>query len=365
LVGPSARIVVQDTTKVAKGWFLHKGHVIEGSVRVGDFLTARVNAHLRQGAARNHTATHLLHAALREILGPHVKQYGSLVAPNRLRFDFSHFKGLTSRNVEEIETLVNEQIRNNAPVQIEEMEIQEALERGALAFFGDKYGEQVRVVEMGSFSKELCGGTHCSRTGDVGLFRIVSEGGIAAGVRRIEALTGEGALTYAQHQEAEWRELAAVLKTSPNDVVEKTKKLVTTLRDTERELELAKQKVLNQHSAEQGASIKEIGGMPVLVQRVDGLNMQELRTFSDKLRHKVASGLLVLGSIKDSKVSLIVIVGKEQSQKLPAGKVAQYIAQFVGGSGGGRPDMAQAGGNQPEHLDVALNSVYDYVTSQL
>ena len=365
LVGPSARIVVQDTTKVAKGWFLHKGHVIEGSVRVGDFLTARVNAHLRQGAARNHTATHLLHAALREILGPHVKQYGSLVAPNRLRFDFSHFKGLTSRNVEEIETLVNEQIRNNAPVQIEEMEIQEALERGALAFFGDKYGEQVRVVEMGSFSKELCGGTHCSRTGDVGLFRIVSEGGIAAGVRRIEALTGEGALTYAQHQDAEWRELAAVLKTSPNDVVEKTKKLVTTLRDTERELELAKQKVLNQHSAEQGASIKEIGGMPVLVQRVDGLNMQELRTFSDKLRHKVASGLLVLGSIKDSKVSLIVIVGKEQSQKLPAGKVAQYIAQFVGGSGGGRPDMAQAGGNQPEHLDVALNSVYDYVTSQL
>lgn len=365
LVGPSARIVVQDTTKVAKGWFLHKGHVIEGSVRVGDFLTARVNAHLRQGAARNHTATHLLHAALREILGPHVKQYGSLVAPNRLRFDFSHFKGLTSRNVEEIETLVNEQIRNNAPVQIEEMEIQEALERGALAFFGDKYGEQVRVVEMGSFSKELCGGTHCSRTGDVGLFRIVSEGGIAAGVRRIEALTGEGALTYAQHQDAEWRELAAVLKTSPNDVVEKTKKLVTTLRDTERELELAKQKVLDQHSAEQGASIKEIGGMPVLVQRVDGLNMQELRTFSDKLRHKVASGLLVLGSIKDSKVSLIVIVGKEQSQKLPAGKVAQYIAQFVGGSGGGRPDMAQAGGNQPEHLDVALNSVYDYVTSQL
>ena len=365
LVGPSARIVVQDTTKVAKGWFLHKGHVIEGSVRVGDFLTARVNAHLRQGAARNHTATHLLHAALREILGPHVKQYGSLVAPNRLRFDFSHFKGLTSRNVEEIETLVNEQIRNNAPVQIEEMEIQEALERGALAFFGDKYGEQVRVVEMGSFSKELCGGTHCSRTGDVGLFRIVSEGGIAAGVRRIEALTGEGALTYAQHQDAEWRELAAVLKTSPNDVVEKTKKLVTTLRDTERELELAKQKVLDQHSAEQGASIKEIGGMPVLVQRVDGLNMQELRIFSDKLRHKVASGLLVLGSIKDSKVSLIVIVGKEQSQKLPAGKVAQYIAQFVGGSGGGRPDMAQAGGNQPEHLDVALNSVYDYVTSQL
>jgi alanyl-tRNA synthetase len=365
LVGPSARIIVRDTTKVAKGWFLHKGQVIEGSVRVGDFLTTTVNTHLRQSAARNHTATHLLHAALREILGPHVKQYGSLVAPNRLRFDFSHFRGLTSRNVEEIENLVNEQIRKNAPVQVEEMGIQEALDRGALAFFGDKYGERVRVVEMDSFSKELCGGTHCSRTGDVGLFRIASEGGIAAGIRRIEALTGEGALTYAQHQEAELRELAAVLKTSPNDVVEKAKKLVTTLRDTERELERVKQKILDQHSADQGASMKEIGGMPILVQRVDGLNMQELRTFSDKLRHKAASGLLVLGSVKDSKVSLIVIVGKEQSKKLPAGKVAQHVAQFVGGSGGGRPDMAQAGGNQPEHLDMALNSVYDYVISQL
>ncbi|MDH4194056.1 MAG: alanine--tRNA ligase [Nitrospirota bacterium] len=365
LVGPSARIAVQDTTKVAKGWFLHKGQVIEGSVHVGDFLTALVNNQLRQSAARNHTATHLLHAALREILGPHVKQYGSLVAPNRLRFDFSHFKGLTSRNVEEIENLVNEQIRNNTLVQVEEVGIQDALGRGALAFFGDKYGEQVRVVEMGSFSKELCGGTHCSRTGDIGLFRIASEGGIAAGVRRIEALTGEGALTHAQHQEAEWRDLAAVLKASPQEVVEKAKKLLTTLRDTERELERAKQKVLDQQGAGQEASIQEIAGMPVLIQRVDGLNIQELRTFSDKLRHKVPSGLLVLGSVKEEKVSLLVIVGKEQAKKLPAGKVAQHVAQFVGGSGGGRPDMAQAGGNQPEHLDVALNSVYDYVTSQL
>jgi alanyl-tRNA synthetase len=365
LVGPSARIVVQDTTKAGKGWFLHKGQVIEGTVHVGDSLTVKVNSSLRQSAARNHTATHLLHAALREILGPHVKQYGSLVAPNRLRFDFSHFKGLTSRNVEEIENLVNEQIRNNAPVQTEEMGIQDALDRGALAFFGDKYGEQVRVVEMGAFSKELCGGTHCSRTGDVGLFRIASEGGIAAGVRRIEALTGEGALTYAQHQESEWRELAGLLKASPNDVVEKAKKLLMTLRDTERELERAKQKVFDQQGAEKEASIKEIGGIPVLVQRVDGLNMQELRTFSDKLRQKVSSGLLVLGSVKEAKVFLLVIVGKEQSQKLPAGKVAQHIAQFVGGSGGGRPDMAQAGGNQPEHLDVALHSVYDYILSQL
>ena len=365
LVGPSARIVVQDTTRVAKGWFLHKGQVIEGSVHLGDFLTATVNVPLRQSTARNHTATHLLHAALREVLGPHVKQYGSLVAPNRLRFDFSHFKALTGRNVEEIENLVNEQIRNNTSIKIEEMGIQDALDRGALAFFGDKYGEQVRVVEMGSFSQELCGGTHCSRTGDVGLFRITSEGGIAAGVRRIEALTGEGALTHVQHQEAEWRELASVFKTGPHEVIEKAKKLLATLRDTERELERAKQKVFDQQGSGQEGSIREISGMPVLVQRVDGLNMQELRTFSDKLRHKVPSGLLVLGSVQEKKVSLLVIVDKDQTQKIPAGKVAQHVAKFVGGSGGGRPDMAQAGGNQPEHLDAALNSVYDYVTSQL
>jgi alanyl-tRNA synthetase len=365
LVGPSARIVVRDTTRVAKGWFLHKGQVLEGSVHLGDYLTATVNGQLRQSVARNHTATHLLHAALREILGPHVKQYGSLVSPNRLRFDFSHFKGLTSRDVEEIENLVNEQIRNNTAIQVEEMGIQDALDRGALAFFGDKYGEQVRVVEMGSFSQELCGGTHCSRTGDVGLFRITSEGGIAAGVRRIEALTGDAALTHTQHQEAEWRELASVFKTSPNEVIEKAKKLIATLRDTEHELERAKQKMFDQQGAGREGSIREIGGMPVLVQRVDGLNMQELRTFSDKLRHKVPSGLLVLGSVQEAKVSLLVIVGKDQAHKIPAGKVAQYVAQFVGGSGGGRPDMAQAGGNQPEHLDAALNSVYDYVTSQL
>ena len=232
LVGPSARIGIDDTTKLAKGWFLHKGHVMEGTVRTGDHLTAMVNGGLRADAARNHTATHLMHAALREILGPHVKQYGSLVAPNRLRFDFSHFKGLSARHLEDIENLVNEQIRQNTVVQTEEMGIQDAISRGALAFFGDKYGDQVRVVEIGEFSKELCGGTHCHRTGDVGVFRLISEGGIAAGVRRIEALTGNGAVHYKQQRDGEWRELAGLLKTSPQEVVEKTKKMLLTLRET-------------------------------------------------------------------------------------------------------------------------------------
>ena len=365
LVGPSARIRIQDTTKLDKGWFLHKGQVTEGSVRTGDHLTASVNSGLRADAARNHTATHLMHAALREVLGPHVKQHGSLVAPNRLRFDFSHFRGLTARQMEDIENLVNNQIRQNTIVQSEEMGIQDALGRGALAFFGDKYGEQVRVVEIGEFSKELCGGTHCQQTGDVGLFRLISEGGVAAGVRRIEALTGEGALQYEQKRDSEWREMASLLKSSPQEVLEKTKKLVTTLKETERALEQTKQKALDQQGTGQEASIREVHGLPVLVQRIDGLTMQELRTFSDKLRKKVAAGVLVLGSVLDGKVALLVIVGKEQTKQLPAGKLIQHLAQFVGGSGGGRPDMAQAGGNQPENLDMALEKTYEYVATQL
>ncbi len=365
LVGPSSRVLVQDTTKVAKGWYLHKGEVLEGVVQVGDRLTATVNGALRQSAAQNHTATHLVHAALREVLGPHVKQHGSLVAPNRLRFDFSHFKGLTSRNVEDIENLVNDQIRQNTTVQTEEMGIQNALDRGALAFFGDKYGDQVRVVEIGSFSKELCGGTHCHQTGEVGLFRIATEGGVAAGVRRIEALTGERALQDAQQREANWREVAALLKVSPGEVVDKTKKLLSSMRETERALEKAKQQLLDHQGASQELAIQEVAGVPILVQQVKGLTMQELRTFSDKLRKKVSSGVLVLGSAKEEKVSLLVIVGKEQAKRLPAGKIAQHIAQFVGGSGGGRPDMAQAGGNQPEHLEKALGEVIPYVESQL
>ncbi len=365
LVGPTSRIVVHNTTKLGKGWVLHKGEVLEGSVHVGEEITATVNQRLRDNAAKNHTATHLIHAALREVLGPHVKQYGSLVEPRRLRFDFSHFKGLSSRNVEELENMVNDQVRQNTQVQTEEMAMQQALERGALAFFGDKYGDQVRVVEIGDFSKELCGGTHCHRTGEVGLFRIVSEGGVAAGVRRIEALTGEGALSHAQGRETEWNTLAQILKTSPSEVVEKTKKLVMTLRETERELERVKQKALDHQGVAQEVAIRDIGGIPILVQRIDGLNMQELRTFSDKLRKKVASGFLILGSVKDEKVSLLVIVSKEQSVRLPAGTIAQHVAQMVGGSGGGRPEMAQAGGNQPTELDRALDCVYDFIKTQL
>lgn len=350
---------------MGKGWFLHKGQVLEGHVEVGDSLTASVNSGLRHDAARNHTATHLMHAALREVLGPHVKQQGSLVAPNRLRFDFTHFKGLTAGHIHDIESLVNEQIRHDSLVQSGEMGIQEALSRGALAFFGDKYGEHVRVVEIGDFSKELCGGTHCKHTGEIGLFRIVSEAGVAAGVRRIEALTGENAVRSAQEKDSEWRELAGILKAAPTEVLDKTKKLLVTLREAERQLEQAKQKILELEGAGKDIAIRDIQGIPVLVQRVDGLTIPELRTYSDKARHKVPGGLLVLGTVKEGKVSFLVIVDKTISTKVPAGKLAQHVAQLVGGSGGGRPEMAQAGGSQPEHLDTALDSVYTYVASQL
>jgi len=358
LVGPDGRVHVRDTTKVGGSLLFHKGKVTTGRVRKGEQVLASVNGVTRHDAARNHTATHLVHAALREILGPHVKQYGSLVAPNRLRFDFSHFKPLGTRDVEEIESLVNEHVRENTTVQTDEMGIQEAMNAGALAFFGDKYGENVRVVGIGEFSKELCGGTHCQATGEIGTFRIVSEGGVAAGVRRIEALTGVGALDYSKKVEAEVRELADLLKTSPSEVLPKTKKLVAQLKDKERELEQLKLKMMDQGSGSGEADVRDIKGVKVHVQRADGLSMQELRLFSDKVRNKVPQGVIALGSAADDKVSLLVIVSKDLTKTLKAGNLVKEMAKEVDGSGGGRPEMAQAGGKNPAGLSKALDKVF-------
>ncbi len=365
LVGPDGRIQVRETTKVGGTLFLHKGKVITGRVRKGEKVAASVNAITRKDAARNHTATHLMHAALREILGPHVKQYGSLVGPNRLRFDFSHFKPLGPRDIEEIESLVNEQVRANTAVQTNEMNIQEATQAGALAFFGDKYGEHVRVVGIGEFSKELCGGTHCYATGEIGTFRIISEGGVAAGVRRIEALTGVGALEYSKKVESEVREMAEILKTSPSDVLAKTKKLVFQLKDKERELEQLKLKMMDQGAGNDDADVRDIKGVQVHVQRAEGLSMQELRLFSDKVRNKVPEGVIALGSAVEDKVSLLVIVSKDLSKKIKAGDLIKEMATEVDGSGGGRPDMAQAGGKNPTGLGKALEKVFSLVEGKL
>ncbi|MDX1411421.1 MAG: alanine--tRNA ligase, partial [Nitrospirales bacterium] len=365
IIGPACRVQIRDTTKVGNEVCLHKGVVLEGQLRVGDPVNANVNRTTRQDAARNHTATHLVHAALRDLLGPHVKQYGSLVAPNRLRFDFAHFKPLSSRDVDSIESLVNEQIQINTAVETQVMNQDEAIKKGALAFFGDKYGDQVRVVGIGSFSKELCGGTHCEHTGEVGEFRIVSEGGVAAGVRRIEALTGMRSLSHAQHADASIRELAALLKTSPGEVVSKTKKMLSLMKENERELERLKLKVLEQEKGEALVDTREIQGVQVQIHRTDGLSMQELRALSDKVRNTLSSGVLVLVSVKEEKVSLLVIVTKDLISRIKAGDLAKYMAEQVGGSGGGRPEMAQAGGSQPEMVESAVRKAFEFVEKRI
>ena len=359
--GPDGRIQIQETTKVRGKFVLHKGTVIAGRVRTGEPMVATVNAVTRHGAARNHTATHLLHAALREVLGPHVKQLGSLVAPNRLRFDFSHFKPLGVRDLEDVESLVTLHVLANRHVQTSDMGIQEAMQAGALAFFGDKYGERVRVVDIGAFSKELCGGTHCLQTGEIGSFRIVSEGGVAAGVRRVEALTGTGALAYGRQAEAQVRELAGLVKSSPADVVPKTRKLVAVLKEQEREIARLKLTMLDQNGVGGDARVRTIHGIHVHVQQVQGLSMQELRLLSDNVRSKTPKGVIALGSAADGKVSLLVIVSKDLSGQLPAGELIKEMAREVDGSGGGRADMAQAGGNNPEKLEQALEKVFQLV----
>ncbi len=365
LAGREGRIQVRETAKVGGKLLLHRGTVVAGRVRAGDPLAATVDSTTRRGAARNHTATHLLHAALREVLGPHVKQYGSLVAPNRLRFDFSHFKPLRVRDLEEIEAMVNFHVLGNTLVQTGVMGIQEAIHAGALAFFGDKYGERVRVVGIGEFSKELCGGTHCLHTGEIGSFRITSEGGVASGVRRIEALTGTGALEHGKQLESDVRDVAELLKSSPSDIVPRTRKLVSLLKDKERELEQLKLKLLDRSAGGDEARVREIRGVPVHVQAAQGLSMQELRLLSDKVRNKVSRGVIALGSVADGKVSLLVIVSPDLTPTLQAGTLIKDMAREIGGSGGGRPEMAQAGGKHPEKLGQALEKVFHLVEAQV
>ena len=364
LAGPEGLVDIQDTTRPIPTLILHKGRVRTGRVREGERLRATVNGSLRRDAARNHTATHLVHAALRDLLGPHVKQYGSLVGPNRLRFDFAHFRPLSPRDIDDIESMVNEEVRKNESVHTEVMSIQDAVAKGALAFFGDKYGEQVRVVTVESFSKELCGGTHCRHTGEIGLFRILSETGVAAGVRRIEAQTGSGAVAHVKKLEAEMRELSEVLKVGPLEVVAKTRKVIGQLKDRERELEELKLKMASGSST--ASMVKMIDGVSVHVQRTDGLDVNGMRALADQLRDKLKSGIVALGAVTgEGKVALLVIVTKDLTGKVKAGDLVKAMAAEVGGTGGGRPEMAQAGGKDPAGLDTALEKVFGLVESTL
>jgi len=363
LMGHDGRVEIKETTRPAPSVILHKGTVTKGRVREGEQLHMTVNVTTRQDAQRNHTATHLVHSALRDMLGPHVKQYGSLVGPNRLRFDFAHFRPLSSRDIDDIETTVNDEIRKNEQVRTEVMSIQDAVAKGALAFFGDKYGEQVRVVTVESFSKELCGGTHCRHTGDIGLFRIVSETGVAAGVRRIEAQTGSGALGHMKKLETDIRELSELLKVGQSELVVKTRKVMAQLKDKERELEELKLKMASGSAVE--ATAKTIAGIQVHVQRTDGLDVNGMRALADQLRDRLKSGVVALGAANDGKVSLLVVVTKDLIARLKAGELIKEMAVEVGGTGGGRPEMAQAGGKDPAKLDAALEKVFGLVERML
>ena len=342
-------------------------HVIVSRVpiRVGDKLTAVVDAARREATKRNHTATHLLHAALRQVLGTHVKQAGSVVEPGRLRFDFSHFASVSEDELQEIEKLANDEIVRNIAVETATMDLDQALETGAMAFFGEKYPDRVRVVAVPGFSKELCGGTHVSRTGDIGLLKITHEGSISAGVRRVEAITGQAALEHYQQVTTLVRNLAGTVKAAPDDLPEVVEKLVESQRNLEKQLESLKLKLAQSQLADLESRVKTVKDVKVLAIRLDALERNQMRTLADSMRQKLQSGVVVLGSASDGKVALIAALTSDLTKRLHAGKIAQAVAQKLGGTGGGRPDMAEGGGKDLERLDDVLNEVYDIIGAML
>ncbi|MDH3947500.1 MAG: alanine--tRNA ligase [Gammaproteobacteria bacterium] len=356
---------VSDTQKVGSETVLHIGKISRGTLNVGDIITASVDTGVRQATAYNHSATHLMHAALRQVLGEHVTQKGSLVEADRLRFDFSHFEPITAEQLAEIETLVNDQIRNNLAVETRVMSHQDAINSGAMALFGEKYGEKVRVLSMGDFSIELCGGTHVSRTGDIGLFKLITETGIAAGVRRIEAVTGQQALDWIQQGEDQLQTIAGVLKADRAGVEERVLQMMDRNRSLEKELERLKGKLASSQGDELADQAVEIKGIKVLAAQLDGADPKGLRDTLDQLKNKLGSSAIVLATVQGEKVSLVAGVSKDQTQAIKAGELVNVVAQQVGGKGGGRPDMAQAGGNQPQALPAALASVPDWVRDKL
>ena len=355
-----ALFTVSDTRKEGSV-NVHVGELKTGHLRVGDTVVARVDARRRQDVASHHSATHLLHAALRKRLGEHVVQKGSLVAPERLRFDFSHFEPLAPEELTAIEQLVNEQIRANLQVETAIMSPQQARKRGAMALFGEKYGEQVRVLSMGEFSIELCGGTHVDRTGDIGLFKILSESGIAAGVRRIEAVAGRRALEWFEAGERHLQAVCELVKAEREGVEERVSQLLQRNRDLERELERLKQKLASSQSGDLAAQAVEMNGIKVLAARLDGVDNKALRTMVDQLKERLGSAAIVLAAGDTGKVTLVAGVTSDITDRIRAGELVNSVAQQVGGKGGGRPDLAQGGGDNPAALQAALESVVEWV----
>jgi alanyl-tRNA synthetase len=354
-------IEVENTIKPMEELIIHQGKVKRGRVNEGMEVVLQVEGERRRAIALNHTATHLMQAVLREVLGDHVHQAGSLVSPERLRFDFTHFASMEEEELERVEALVNQKIRENLKVETKIMAVEDALQTGAMALFGEKYGEKVRVVMVSDFSIELCGGTHTSRTGDIGLFKIISESGVAAGVRRIEALTGEGAYRYVKEEERELLEIASSLKSAPRELSSKIERLLERQRELEKELSSFQDKLSHQELSNLLPSMREIKGVKVLSAKVNGKDIKRMREFVDQLKGKIGSGIILLGGQSQDKVSLVMGVTPDLTHRFSANELIKKIALHIGGTGGGRPDFAQAGGTDSKKLDEALKAIDDLI----
>jgi len=361
LVKNGALMEVSNSLRPLPDVILHRGTIKKGTLSVGDVLTLKVHRENRESTALNHTATHLLQAALRMVLGDHVQQAGSLVAPGRLRFDFTHFSPLSPAEIDQVEVIINARIRQNLNVCVSFLPYKEALGKGAMALFGEKYGDVVRLVQVENVSAELCGGTHTKRSGDIGLFKITSETGVAAGVRRIEAVTGEEAWQTIKREEQELHAIAAAVKAKPGEVAEKVQRFIKEHKETERALQALQAKVSAGQSKDLIASVQKIKGVQVLSTRVDAKDPKTLREIADRLKDQISSGIILLGAQGDGKAMLLCAVTKDLEEKYPANKLVKEVARYVGGTGGGRADMAQAGGPKVEGLSEALEKFLETI----
>ena len=361
IVGRDGQGTIEDTYYRGSQLIVHRVRVTQGRLRENEEVAVSVESRRRQGLKLHHTGTHLLHAALRKILGTHVAQAGSLVAPDHLRFDFSHGAAVKDSEVEKVEDLVNENVQANIVVTPAEMDLPEALKSGAMALFGEKYGDRVRVIRIGDFSTELCGGTHLEATGQIGLFKVVSEGAVASGVRRVEAVTGDAALRHVGREEQALRESAGLLKIPPLELPRRLQKLLDEQKQLEKQLQQLEARFAKGRAQELAASARVVAGVPVLAARLDGLDAEGLRSVVDTLRERMSSGVICLGSSVDGKVTLVASVSKDLTKRFAAGKLVQEVAPMVGGKGGGRPDLAQGGGTDASRLDEALASVPGWV----
>ena len=370
LTSSNVTFIVKDTQKQGKS-ILHIGEVQKGSIKKGDELSAVIDFANRKAISRNHSATHLMHAALQQVLGDHVSQKGSLVDTEKLRFDFSHFEPVKKEQLKQIEQIVNAQIRGNSEAQAVEMNLEAAKASGAMALFGEKYDDVVRVVSMGdqleseSFSTELCGGVHVSRVGDIGFFKIIAETGIASGVRRIEAVTGEAAVNWVEDKDQQLDSLAQLLKSSRDEVNSKVEQLLQRLKDQDKQLTQLKGKMASQAGSDLSSQAEDIGGVKILTAHLDGADSNTLRDTLDQLKNKLGTAAIVLASEDAGKVKLIAGVTKDLSKTIKAGELVNIAAAEVGGKGGGRPDMAQAGGSNPEAIPQALAAAKSWLQSQL